>query len=137
MRHIHEIGASTIALNRMVLLQSWLSLDIQQRLVHESQSAAHLFHRPTTVGGDKYHIYSVCLVSLSCLVGCIYICIPSDCHFAETWKHAQICYLILCHGFQSIILTISLMGRVCYIDFHEQVGLIFDEFKHSFVCRMH
>jgi len=25
-----------------------------------------------------------CLVSLSCLVGCIFICIPSDCHFAET-----------------------------------------------------
>ncbi|CAM6027631.1 unnamed protein product [Sphagnum balticum] len=43
----------------MVLLQSWVSLDIQQRLVHESQSAAHLFHHPTIAGGGKYHIYSM------------------------------------------------------------------------------
>lgn len=122
-RHIHEIGASTIALNRMVLLRSWVSLDIQQRLVHESQSSAHLFHRPSTAGGGKYHIYSVCLVSLSYLVGCIYMCIPSDCHFAETWKHAQICYLIfLCCGFQSLTLTISLMGRICSLIFMSKLA---------------
>ncbi len=74
MRHIHEIGASTIALNRMVLLRSWVSLDIQQRLVHERQSAAHLFHCPTTAGGGKYHIYSdVWFHSLAWWVASIYV----------------------------------------------------------------
>lgn len=43
----------------MVLLRSWLSLDIQQRLVNESQSAAHLFKRPTTASGGKYHLWQV------------------------------------------------------------------------------
>jgi hypothetical protein len=43
----------------MVLLRSWLSMDIQQRLVNESQSAAHWFKRPTTAGGGKYHLWQV------------------------------------------------------------------------------
>ncbi|KAH8963967.1 hypothetical protein BDL97_04G039000 [Sphagnum fallax] len=49
----------TVLQSGMVLLRSWVSLDIQQRLVHESQSSAHLFHRPSTAGGGKYHIYSM------------------------------------------------------------------------------
>ena len=34
-------------------------MEIQQRLVNESQSAAHLFKRPTTAGGGKYHLWQV------------------------------------------------------------------------------
>lgn len=49
----------TILQPGMVLLRSWLSLDIQQRLVNESQSAAHLFKRPTTASGGKYHLWQM------------------------------------------------------------------------------
>ncbi|CAM6085545.1 unnamed protein product [Calypogeia fissa] len=44
----------------MVLFRSWLDLDTQQKFVRESQSVSHLFRRPTTSGGGKYHIYSMC-----------------------------------------------------------------------------
>lgn len=50
---------ATVLQPGMVLLRSWLSMDIQQRLVNESQSAAHWFKRPTTAGGGKYHLWQM------------------------------------------------------------------------------
>ncbi|KAG0611445.1 hypothetical protein M758_7G141600 [Ceratodon purpureus] len=50
---------ATVLQPGMVLLRSWLSMDIQQRLVNESQSAVHLFKRPTTASGGKYHLWQM------------------------------------------------------------------------------
>ncbi|KAG6546123.1 hypothetical protein Mapa_012157 [Marchantia paleacea] len=44
----------------MILFKNWLDLEKQQHLVQESHNVAHLFHRPVTSGGGKYHIYSMC-----------------------------------------------------------------------------
>eukprot|EP00850_Spirogloea_muscicola_P002278 SM000008S22367 [mRNA] locus=s8:1207457:1209665:- [translate_table: standard] len=44
----------------MVLMKHRLGLDVQQRLVHAAQALAPRFGRPTTAGGRKYHLYSVC-----------------------------------------------------------------------------
>ncbi|KAL3676334.1 hypothetical protein R1sor_026282 [Riccia sorocarpa] len=57
---VERKSSVTVLQAGMVLFKNWLSLDTQQRLVHESQNVAHLFNRPITSGGGKYHIYSMC-----------------------------------------------------------------------------
>ncbi|KAL2608428.1 hypothetical protein R1flu_027001 [Riccia fluitans] len=64
-KHVSPAGVEsnspvTVLQAGMVLFKNWLSLERQQMLVQESQNVAHLFHRPITSGGGKYHIYSMC-----------------------------------------------------------------------------